>query len=315
MLSFFLGQSQGQVIGPAVQVGDDVSPGQALGKIGDESYRPSPVAGVVRAVRECPDIQAGPGGIAVLIEPASEPAAPVFAPLDADSAAVEEVIARWQAAAIRLGNHQRSLLVDALSGIASLVVLASDQEPGVRVAASLLAERSDDARRAVALLARVSGAQKLWVGAAATQSEAAGRLCPSSATGLLTLPARYPHTLAPMVAARTGDAQALVVSLETALAAYDAVVHGRLQEHKLLTLVNSRGATIENLSVAMGTRLSDLVAACDLRLHSGDKLVAGGLMGGTSQYSLEAAVDEGVDALVHVPGEEVVPFTDAPCIN
>ena len=109
---------------------------------------------------------------------------------------------RLQATAIRLGNHQRSFLADALSGIASLVVLAVDQEPGVCVAASLLAERADDARQAVAMLARVAGAKKVWVGAYASQAEAAHRLCPSAQTGEeLNLPfMRLDQTVSPLEA-------------------------------------------------------------------------------------------------------------------
>jgi len=70
-----------------------------------------------------------------------------------------------------------------------------------------------------------------------------------------------------------------------------------------------------NYSVSIGTRLSDLFAQVGLEPKDKEKVVAGGPMRGFAQYSLDSAIDAGVDAVVLIPDGAVVDWSDEPCIN
>jgi electron transport complex protein RnfC len=245
-----------------------------------------------------------------MIEPASDSSPRAFEPIDPEKASRDEILARLREAGIRAGALQLTPLADALEH-PTVVVLATDQEPGVAVAAQALADRAGDVVRACDLLGRAAGARRLLLAVPdGTAASVAG-----TGTRVLPLPPNYPESLAPLVARRAGDGAAAVVPLETALAALDAVAEGRVQASKLVTLVWTGHAPAENLRVALGTRLADVVAACDLEVRERDKLVAGGPMRGFAQYSLDATVDEGVDAIVLTRAEDVIPYTDNPCIN
>jgi electron transport complex protein RnfC len=65
----------------------------------------------------------------------------------------------------------------------------------------------------------------------------------------------------------------------------------------------------------MGTRLGDVFAAAGVEPEPGDKIVTGGLFRGLAQYSLDAAVDATVDALMLIKKGTFRDWSDEPCVN
>jgi electron transport complex protein RnfC len=250
----------------------------------------------------------------VTIEPDATSSPEAFGSLDPARATPEDILGRLRQAGIRMGALGPVLLADVVAS-KTLIVSAVDREPNVHVAAQLLADRTSDAGRAVELLGRAAVAERLFLAAPEPKSRLATEACAGTGADVLALPPVYPETLEPLVARRAGDDAAVVIPLETALAALDTVAAGKVQDRKLVTLVWTGREPAVNLRVALGTRLADLVTACDLEVRELDKLVAGGPMQGFAQYSLDASIDEGVDAVVVTRAEDVVPFTDNPCIN
>jgi electron transport complex protein RnfC len=112
-----------------------------------------------------------------------------------------------------------------------------------------------------------------------------------------------------------GTVATRVVSVETALAALDAVREGKVQSSKLVTYISPAGEGRANLRVPMGTRFRDLFQKQGLAPRDQDKVIAGGPLRGFTQYSLDVSVDQGVDAFMLMPREVIEHWTNEPCVN
>jgi electron transport complex protein RnfC len=320
VLSFTAGAAGGRSCKAAVEPGAEVEPGQPLFEGPAGPSFPCPVRGKVTGMADAPDIRGGRPGVALQVEPASDVLAGVFPGLDPRNTDRDALAARIREAGILTDEVRPRPLVDLLlpeSGEApgTLVVLAVDREPGVSGALQLLRDSCRDAAHASALLGKISGSGKVRLAVPEDYAGEAGEACRPEGIEILTIPSRYPESLEPMVAARSGGNGVAVVAVETALAALDAVRHGRVRDRKVLTVIGPEGEAVGNYRVPMGTRLADILARTGLEPGPGDKIVAGGPMRGFAQYTAEAAVEPGVDALMLVRAGDVVPWSDEPCIN
>jgi electron transport complex protein RnfC len=294
----------------AVGLGDAVVAGQYLAEKADDPRVPCPTAGKVVNVGPTPDLRGGKAAPSITIEPADGPAF-TLPGLDPDKAECADIVARLHAAAVVSdhGGVSEAVLADAIS---TLVVLGADGEPGVSCSSQLVRDRRDDVIAAARMLGRASAASKIVIAMAAPLC---GELTPTNDVQVVALPPLYPESLATVVARRYGDEGVGVVTLEAALAALAAVRDGQILARKSLTVFGRDGTAIGNYWVARGARLSDIFAALELEPDEGDKVVAGGPMRGWAQFSLDGAIDAGIDALMLIPAASVVNWTDDPCIN
>ena len=339
-LSFFLGRPEdgADTLGytPAsssVAIGDEVMPGHVLGSAGDRGMRPSPVAGKVTAVRSTPDVRGGKPGLAVVIEvgaaaaapagaaegaaSAASDAAPAFPPLDPNSASDTALRNRIREAGVLTGALAPSPLVEAITAADddTLVVVAIDREPGLSATLACWADRRTDSARAARMLARAAGARRAVLAVPTSHAPAAADACAPEKVEVLAIPPEYPESLQPLVALRAGAPNALVVPLHAALGAFDAVASGKVQSHKVVTIVGREGAPLGNYRVALGTSLSHIFSELGLVPEDHDKIVAGGMMRGFAQYSLDAVLDPTVDGLLLVPDNAFPNWSDEPCIS
>lgn len=93
-----------------------------------------------------------------------------------------------------------------------------------------------------------------------------------------------------------------------------AVDKGRIPVDKTVTVVNKEGAT-GMIKVRIGTPVKDVLRSLDMETRHGDRLVFGGPMRGVSVYTEEIPVSGDTDALMLQDGEQIIPFSDTPCIN
>lgn len=319
LLSFCLISPEGFPLSPQVKEGDEVKAGQFLANDGGRPALVSPVSGKVKAVTTAPDIRGARSGVAVVIEPAADSSPVVFEPLDAEKAPAEALRERIEKAGIITDSLHPRPLIDLLSpnGSAPAVVcvLALDREPEAASALQSFRDRSDDAAAAAKMLARAAGAGRAALAVPESLSGEASGVAGKRQVEALSIPAIYPQSLEPMVALRLGAGAVRIIAVETALAAYDAVTRGKVQDRKTLTVIGPDGHQVGNFAVAVGAPIGTVLAAAGVEAESGDKVVAGGVMRGYAQYSLESSVDAGVDALVVIAGEDVVHWSDDPCIN
>lgn len=314
LLSFSLITGDGRPCVPLVKQGESVSPGQFLGDDGTRQVLACPVAGKVAGVTSAPDLRGTSSGPAVLVEPEGDGAA--FATLDPDKEPVASLWDRIDQAGVVTDSQAPRPLAEVAGpragvDIETLVVLAADREPEVAAQVTLLDTRGPDAVAAARMLGRISGAKKVLLAVPAPLVRTVG-----SGVPIMPIPIDYPQSLEPMVALRAGGGEKTrVVALETALAALDAVREGKVQNTKLVTFIGPEGMARKNLLVHLGTRLKDLFPALGMKPRDRDKVVAGGPMRGFAQYSLDASVDQGMDAVMLIPSESQVPWTDDPCAS
>ncbi len=301
----------------AVEKDEEVSAGDVLARDGEKHLLPSPFPGTIAAITEQPDIRGNRKGGAVLLRPSKEADARAFEKLDPEKADVESLRKRIREAGILSTTRTPRPLLDQLcpegdSPVETLVVLAADRDPGVTATLQLLRERLADAPAAARLLGRIAAAGKVVL--AVLESEASA-LAAGAGLELLPLQQEYPQTLVGMVTRKLGGAGTLVIPLDSALAALDAVRDGLVQREKWLTLIGPDQQPIANYRVQLGTPIGDVLRHAGLEPTDRDKVVAGGPMRGRAVYSVSGAVDAGVDALTIVPADSFPRWTTDPCIN
>lgn len=305
-----------------VEAGEEVTAGQPLAGHDDGYVIPSPVPGVVKAITEQPDIRKSRRGGGVLVEPSGVASAAAFKALDPLVTNPDAIADRLNAAGILSSTRAPRPLMEQLrpggdETVELLVVLAADRDPGVSVALALLRERSADAGVAAAMLGRVAGAKRVVLAVLESEAKTLGPVA-SEVPGVevLPLPAVYPQTMVGMVLRRLGDAtHAEVVPLESALAALDAVREGMVPERKLVTVIGPDQKPIANYLVGLGTPIREILDHAQLTVGERDKVVVGGPMRGFAVFSLDGAIDSGVDALTVIPADRFAAWSPEPCIN
>jgi Na+-translocating ferredoxin:NAD+ oxidoreductase subunit C len=324
-------KGDGKSSAPAVLKGDEILPGMQLCAGENGNFLRSPVKGKVIAVTTAPGARGARTADAILVEPSADTASDVFEPLDVEEAPVADLLDRVRQAGILTATSPPRPLLELIgpeSGVRidRLVILAADREPEVCSSRQVFEERKADLMVAAKLLARIACPERVFL--AVMQSDADSAVPVDGEVEILPLPAWYPETLIPVVAARAaemggpggvgaaeGGGTVRVVPLETAIAALDAVREGRVQDRKVVTVIGPDGKARANLRVPIGMRLKDLLAEAGLEPGDKDKVLLGGPMRGFAQYSLESAVDAGVDAVAVIPAASVINWTDEPCIN
>ncbi len=313
-LRIFLGAQSDRMLTSAVRDADEVKAGQFLALWNDAPCMPSPVDGRVEMDFSTPDIRAGRAGRAIKLQPRSQAAAVAFEPLDPDSSRIEEIRER-----IRMAGVFPPTLYPAwdgrIDGSRSLVISALDQEPGVCVSASLMEERKADIGRALRLLGRCCDPQSVFFVVPDNRKTDAYKIDLGAPIRLVAVPPVYPQALPISLMHRIGDPNALILSIESALAILDCIEQGQVPSLKTLSLIRSGQEPSDVVRVHLGTSLSEIARQCGLHLDPADKVVAGGPMRGYAQYSLEAVVDAGIDAITVVRADELVSFGNDPCIH
>ena len=272
-----------------VKSGDTVAAGATLcasSRLGCVAPKAGTVVGTINGA----DLRGGRQATYLQLE-VSEEQPPAFEGLDPQSASVEQLTRRLTEAAIVTGAPQPVALASVLQPeagkLATLIVLAGDQEPGVSATAALLDERKGDVGAAIALLGRIAGGPRVLLALPSGASAPA-----SSNAESLSIPAVFPETLEALVALRAaGETPVAVVSLEAALSALDAVRDGAVPTARLITVLGPKNAAPRNLRVPLGTPIRKVIEHCGFEPVEKDKVVAGGPMRGFAQYSLDAAIE------------------------
>ncbi len=322
LLSFPLLSSFGEGAAPLVKKGDAVTVGQPLAACGEAKLLPSPVQGEVAAIGTAPDLRGGTFRCAaVMVKPAAEAGETPLAALDADKAEVAAIRDRIAQAGVLTDSERPRPLGERLcpeSGRAvdTLVVIAVDREPLVSTRMAVFKERGADAAQAARMLGRVAGASRTALAVIAPLADEAKKVCQPQGVEVIAVEPIYPRGLNPLIALDAGArGKATVVGLEAALAALDAVRKGELQNSTVLTVIGPDGEPRGNYRVALGTPIRDIFRELGLHPEEHDKVTVGGPMRGTAQYSLDGAIDAGVDALMLIPAAKIVPWSDEPCVN
>ncbi|MGA2974873.1 MAG: RnfABCDGE type electron transport complex subunit C [Spirochaetia bacterium] len=134
------------------------------------------------------------------------------------------------------------------------------------------------------------------------------------------LPTRYPQGHEQLVLCSlngTGPAAvpAMVLSVATLYAIYEAVALNKPFIDRVLTVTGASVARPRNLKVRMGTRIGDLFEECGGLLSDPGKIVVGGPMRGIAVDSLDTPVTKGTSAVVAFTRADARPRREWPCVR
>ena len=320
ILYFSLVSGDGRPATPLVKEGDEISAGTFLGDDGSRQVVCCPVSGKVAGVVPVADTRGAQSGSAVLVEPSKDTSAVVFKGLDPKNEASANLWDRIEKAGIITDAKNPRPLAEVIgprSGVelVTLIISAADRDLETNSALQLFREKREDAYQAAEMLGRMTGAARVIMAVPAPVLKE-GDKKGGGKVETVSVPQRYPSSLEPLLADNHGGGKkARVVMVETAIAALEAVRDGKVQDSKVVTFINPRGQAATNLRVPLGSRLKDVMKTMGLSPREEDKVVAGGPMRGFAQFSLDAAVDQGIDALMLVPSEGLIPWSDEPCVS
>lgn len=319
-LSFPLNCGDAAVCSSLVDKGDKLEYGQAIWNVDDKEVFPSPVEGEVVDLVNVPETHGDSMVPSITVKPRATDPSKRFPSLDPDKVSPDEIIKRLTETAIQTDRINAQPLVDLLrptegKPVKAIVILAMDREPVTVSYLEQYRERSRDVGKAAELLKKVAGADKAFV--ALPQSEQEALQTPfSNDAAALWLPGTYPCALDPFVIEKTGmDGNVVIVSIEAALAALDAVSKGQIQIKKVITVVGPENQVKGVYRVWIGTTFHRIFQEAGLEPSEKDKIVAGGPLLGFAQYSLDGTVDAGINTLMLVPAADSIPWSTEPCIN
>lgn len=111
------------------------------------------------------------------------------------------------------------------------------------------------------------------------------------------------------------DAGCVVDNVETAVAAYKAVVLGRPLMHKIITVTGDAVANPQNFAVCTGTIYEELVEEAGGFKQEPEKIISGGPMMGQGLFSMQVPVTKSSSALLCLTKDEVSANKETACIN
>jgi electron transport complex protein RnfC len=203
----------------------------------------------------------------------------------------------------------------------TIVVAATETDLLTVSAQHVLRTRPDAVRRGIDVLREVTGAVQilLAIGRDSIQGlghvhadvRAVSSLYPSSAPALMVR-----ELLGREVPAGTplGQLGIAIVSVEAAAALGRSFAEGRLALEKTVTVIDKSGRR-SLVEAPVGTPIVDILAALQIRIDDGDRLIAGGPMAGLCLYTEDYPVRPDTHSLMVQDAGAVSRVSDNPCIN
>ncbi len=300
--------------------GDTVKAGDVLASDSENLAMVSPVKAKFVDDGSCPDIRGARNVFCLTLQPEADTSPVAFSALDFKNETVEKLWERVEQAGIMTDSlFPRPLaeVIDPKKGRNSetLVISAADREPLVSSALQLFRERMKDAVEATLLLGRLADAKRLVLAVPEAVAAEASEVCGGNGIEVFKVHKNYPSGLKPVLAHSLGSGEHTnVVAIETALGTLDAVQEGKVQDTKIVTIIDGDGKPIKNVRVPIGMCVKELLEHVGLSPKEGDKLVIGGPMGGFPQFDLDVSIDAGVNAVMLVKAENIVNWDNDPCI-
>ena len=209
--------------------------------------------------------------------------------------------------------------------IDSVILNGAECEPYLNADYRLMVERPAEVLEGLKIIMRALGVEKGYIGIESNKPQAF-EILTSAATQypdveVHMLEVKYPQGAEKMlIKAITGrevppkgglpmDVGCVVQNIGTACAIRDAVKLGRPLVERVVTVTGGGIREPKNLSVRVGTMVSELVEACGGLTEDAVKVISGGPMMGFALSTLEVPVTKGTSGIL-VMTEEEAPHTD-----
>ena len=106
------------------------------------------------------------------------------------------------------------------------------------------------------------------------------------------------------------DVGVVVQNVGTALAVYDAVRYGKPLYERVVTITGNGINKPANMSIRIGTLMSDVVEQCGGLVDGAVKVIAGGPMMGFAQWTIDVPVVKGTSGILVLTEAEYVSSDD-----
>ncbi|TYO95461.1 electron transport complex protein RnfC [Geothermobacter ehrlichii] len=331
-----LSQHIGAPATACVQAGDRVRKGQVIGEAGGFVSVPvhAPTSGEVVAVEPRPH-PSGRALPAVVIRADGEDAWDEPMPLlDPAAATVDELRGRIRDAGIvgmggaTFPTHVK-LSPPPEKPIDTLILNGVECEPYLTADHRLMLEESERILDGIAILQKILGVERTFLGIEANKPDAIERMASLGADRsieVVPLEVKYPQgaekQLISAIAGRevpSGglpmDVGVVVQNVGTCAAIADAVLRGRPLIERIATVAGAAVKQPKNLRIRIGMSLRHLVEACGGTLAEPAKIIMGGPMMGMAQLSLDVPATRGTSGLLLFTAEQVLKRPEGPCIR
>jgi electron transport complex protein RnfC len=210
----------------------------------------------------------------------------------------------------------------------TVIINAAECEPYLSSDHRVILESIDDLIGGLRLIRYIVGAKHLYVGIENNKSDAISLLhkrLARSKMRVVILKTKYPQGgEKQLIRAVTGrvvpvgklpsDVGCLVMNVDTVVAIYRAIVNGTPLMRRIVTVAGHGVERVGNVHVRLGTPFSAVLDYFGY-LPTTRKLIMGGPMMGTAQYSLDAPVIKATSGLICMTKEQLTVDRDADCIR
>ena len=220
--------------------------------------------------------------------------------------------------------------------IDTVIVNSAECEPYLTCDHRLMLEKPKEILKGLDIIIRILGARKAFI--AVEDNKLSGIYAMERALGarkvkpgapdirIITLATKYPQgaekQLIKSVTGRVVPAGALpmdvgcvVQNVGTVLAVYEAVYFRKPLIERVITITGPSVKEPINLSVRIGTLVSDLVTELNGFVKDPKKVVIGGPMMGIAQYTTEVPVLKGTSGILFLPEESLDRSKESVCIR
>ena len=329
-------QHIGAMCEPCVQVGDYVRVGQKIADSDAAVSAPihSTVSGTVQKICDW-DHPTGNRIPAIIVENDFEDKrAECFqeACPDYESKTPEELIGIIREAGIvGMGGAAFPTHIKLTSGLGrvdTVIINAAECEPYLSSDHRVILESIDELLGGLRMVRYIMGAKNMFIGIENNKPDAISLLhkrLAKSRIKVVILKTKYPQGgEKQLIRAVTGrvvpsgklpaDVGCLVMNVDTVIAIYRAIANGSPLMRRIVTVAGHGVERTGNVSVRLGTPFSAVLDHFGFKTST-RKLIMGGPMMGTAQYSIDAPVIKGTSGLLCFTKEQLTVDRDVSCIR
>ncbi len=335
-------QNIGAMGEPVVKVGDTVKMGQLIAKSDKPVSAPvhASVSGTVLSIEPHPHPSGGQV-LSIVIEndmkdDISDEVKPFEKEFDRLTGGDVVEIAR-NAGIVGMGGAGFPLSVKLESAmkkqVDTIIVNGCECEPYITADNRLMVERPEQIVNGLKMVMMALGVKKVFVGIEDNKPEAIANMRDALAQGegnedihITRLKTKYPQggekQLVKAVLKKTVpsgglplDVGAFVINTASLAALYTAFSTGMPLIDRVLTVSGSVVSTPKNLLVRIGTTIGEVIDECGGFVKDPNKIVLGGPMMGSAQYSLDVPVIKATNAILAFSEEDEKTLPDPTCIH
>jgi electron transport complex protein RnfC len=214
--------------------------------------------------------------------------------------------------------------------ITAVILNGAECEPYLTADHRFMLERPKDVLDGLRILMKILDVRQGYVGIESNKPDAIETMRSAAAEfpdiAVHTLKVRYPQGAEKMlIKAVTGrtvpagglpmDVGALCLNIATTVAVYNAVRHGWPLIERCVSVTGRGVKEPKNFLARIGTPFSQLIEEAGGLTDDAAKVIAGGPMMGTSQYTLDVPVIKGTSGILVLTRSEVSMASYGPCIR